>query len=325
MKTIARTLALLMVSLFFTACTRVWVKTDRPIAKEYPWPEKVTSFREFEIHYIEEGAGQPIVFIHGLGGSLDNWMENIPFFAGRNFKVLAMDQPGFGKSSKPATDYTIDMFIESAHDLMKKADDGKWIVVGNSMGGMISLGIALKYPESVKALVLVDAAGAHGPFPKWLVSSVTSLMDEEYIYNLTEKQIDHFNRGIFYRPNERYQRLFDGWKAIRNSREFPGFAHSFMSAARNIIRTTYAERLGEVGVPTLVVWGKQDNLPLHYGNKLKAGIRNSKLAIMDKSSHVPMLERAEDFNELVLKFVNLKPGASLKEEVGNIKDLEVTE
>jgi alpha-beta hydrolase superfamily lysophospholipase len=103
MKTIARTLALLMVSLFFTACTRVWVKTDRPIAKEYPWPEKVTSFREFEIHYIEEGAGQPIVFIHGLGGSLDNWMENIPFFAGRNFKVLAMDQPGFGKSSKPPT------------------------------------------------------------------------------------------------------------------------------------------------------------------------------------------------------------------------------
>ena len=314
----------LTAAVLISGCTRVWVRNDRPIVKEYPFPEKVTTINGIDVHYIEEGVGQPIIFIHGLGGSLDNWVDNIPYFSSKGFKVVSHDQPGFGKSSKPPTDYTMDLFIDTAHELMKRCDEGKWIVVGNSMGGLITTGLALKYPEQVKAIVLVDAAGAHGPFGPTIQKIAEAVVSEEYLYNLTEKQIDSFNRRIFYRPNERYRKMWEGWLAIRNSREFPGFAHAFVSAALNILKTTYVDRLGSVEAPALIVWGKQDNLPLDYGYRFKKGIKNSTLVIMDKSSHVPMSERAEDFNPIVQLFAEA-PGKPLKESLAKFKDVEVIE
>ena len=112
-----------------------------------------------EVNYAEIGEGDPIVFVHGISGSWQNWLENLPHF-GRNHRAIALDLPGFGASPMPSWPIDMPAYGRLLHDFCEKLGVGSGAtLVGNSMGGLVAAEAVLSAPGRFDRLVLVSAAG----------------------------------------------------------------------------------------------------------------------------------------------------------------------
>ena len=111
-----------------------------------------------DIAYVELGEGDPVLVIHGLGGNWRVWLENLPALAHRK-RVIAVDLPGFGRSAPAGEGIGIHGYSRLLLGLLEELQLEPTIVIGNSLGGWIAADLALRAPERVRALVLVDAGG----------------------------------------------------------------------------------------------------------------------------------------------------------------------
>src|SRR3954453_12388435 len=110
------------------------------------------------VTFVDIGEGPPLVFIHGLSGCWQNWLENIPFFA-HSHRVIAVDLPGFGASPMPPEKISINHYAAVIDELLDSLGIERAAVVGNSMGGFIGAELAIEFSTRVEKLVLVSAAG----------------------------------------------------------------------------------------------------------------------------------------------------------------------
>ncbi|MCH1921720.1 alpha/beta fold hydrolase, partial [Shewanella sp. A3A] len=113
------------------------------------------------IHYVEQGAGQPIVLIHGFGASAFHWRYNIPELA-KKYKVYAIDLLGFGWSEKALVEYEATIWMEQVRDFLRDVVKDPAVIVGNSLGGFTTLFAATEVPELVRGVVLLNSAGQFG-------------------------------------------------------------------------------------------------------------------------------------------------------------------
>ena len=111
---------------------------------------------DIQLHYVEQGQGQPLILLHGNGESCEYFEYQIPFFA-RDYWVIAIDTRGHGQSPRGEKPFTIKQFAEDLHDFMDEHAIGKALLLGFSDGGNIALTFALKYPERVEKMVLNGA------------------------------------------------------------------------------------------------------------------------------------------------------------------------
>ena len=111
---------------------------------------------DIQLHYIEQGQGQPLILLHGNGESCDYFEHQIPYFSS-DYRVIAIDTRGHGKSLRGEKPFTIKQFAEDLHDFMDEKGIEKAILLGFSDGGNIALTFALKYPERVEKLILNGA------------------------------------------------------------------------------------------------------------------------------------------------------------------------
>lgn len=111
---------------------------------------------DIQLHYIEEGQGQPFILLHGNGESNDYFEHQIPFFS-KDYRVMALDTRGHGQSPRGEESFTIKQFAEDLRDFMDEKDIEKAIILGFSDGGNIALTFALKYPERIDKMI-VDGA-----------------------------------------------------------------------------------------------------------------------------------------------------------------------
>jgi pimeloyl-ACP methyl ester carboxylesterase len=109
------------------------------------------------LRYVDKGTGKPpMLFLHGWTCNLTTFRDQVPYFA-KNRRVVAYDQRGHGESDKPDQDYSVDGFVEDAVWLIKKLDLQKPVLVGHSMGGIISLNIVRRHPELASAVIFIDS------------------------------------------------------------------------------------------------------------------------------------------------------------------------
>jgi pimeloyl-ACP methyl ester carboxylesterase len=266
------------------------------------------------VNVIELGSGPPVVFIHGLSGSWQNWLEQLPVFA-RDHRVIAFDLPGFGASQMPREKITISGYGRFVEALLAELDVSSAAVVGNSMGGFIGIELALRFPERVERLVLVSAAGLSiqylrneralavlgvignrlAAYSGWLASRSDALARRPVA-----------RRAIFGIVAHRPDRLPGPLVAeqVRGSGK-PGFLPALDALTDYPIR----DRLGEIACPTLIVWGAADKLvPARDADEFARLIPNSRKVIWPETGHVAMLERPEAFNALVQAFLAEEPG-----------------
>jgi pimeloyl-ACP methyl ester carboxylesterase len=284
--------------------------TAQPDWRGVDWPAHLhrVEIDGRSVNYVDIGSGErePIVFVHGLGGQWQNWLENIPR-AAQERRVIALDLPGFGLSEMPRDEITISGYGRVVDALCERLGLGRVDVVGNSMGGYVSAEVAIQFPQRVDQLVLVSAAGitsanlAHAPIMT-LGRIATAIVTH------TAAQ----DRTLAARPKTRHASLL--FVARHPSRLKGDFAYEaffkgtgkpgFMDALRANLDYDFRDRLPEIGVPTLIVWGENDSIiPVKDAQEFERLIPDSRKVLMKDTGHVAMAERPQTFNDLMLEFL----------------------
>ena len=265
------------------------------------------SYNDMEINYIMEGRGEPIVFVSGTFTKLQMWNYQIDFFKDKT-KVVAFDNRGAGKSSRPDYPYTMEMLVEDLKQLLDYLGIEKGIhLCGSSMGTMISQKFALKYPKMTKTLILC-APGSYYP-PK---TSDQNLLT----YNLL-KDLDLEQRVKFWFPLI-YSREFK--KRLENDREFfneickdmnfcahlvdPPLYKDYINQNEALKNFDMRGSLKDIIQPTLILSGSKDKMSIPGEiQSMREEIPNSKLEIISGVGHAFNIESPEETNRIIWNFV----------------------
>ncbi|WP_263366131.1 alpha/beta fold hydrolase [Edaphobacter bradus] len=236
----------------------------------------------YRLHYFEAqpagGGGTPLLLVHGLGARGEDWAKMIPALAAQGFHVYVPDLLGYGRSQKPDVSYSISMeedvvvkYMQAMH--LAKADVGGW-----SMGGWISMKLALDHPELVDRLVVYDSAGIY--FPASFGPELFVPADQAGITQLMK----------MLSPHPRVVPGFVGEAILRRIAGNGWVVERSMSAMTNG-HDLLDFRLHDVKEPTLVVWGSHDDLiPLSTGEKIHGLIPGSSLLVVDGCGHLAPAE-----------------------------------
>ena len=283
--------------------------SDTPDWRNVDWPThtKQLEINGRSVNYVDIGEGnQTVVFIHGLGGSWQNWLENLPRTA-ESCRAIALDLPGFGRSEMPTEPISITGFASTVDSFCDQLGLGPVVLVGNSMGGFTAAEVAIQHPERVELLLLVDAAGISS------ANLASSRSGERLARQLMMRGQGDPNAAQKMLTRPGYIALGMGLVArypTRISKELlseqlltfgdAGFGDAFEA----ILAYDFRHRLQEIGCPVLVIQGENDILvPLGDAFEFCQLIPNAELLTMAETGHVPMFERPVQFNDALLAFV----------------------
>ena len=254
---------------------------------------------------IGKGDGPPIVFVHGLSGSWQNWLENLPFFAQRR-RCIAMDLPGFGYSDMPREKISISGYARQVDALCEQLDLGRCIVVGNSMGGFVTAEMGIRHPERVERACLVAAAGISitnlrrrpSLTAARVIGALGAASAAQSRFMVARPRLRWaFTNFVFRHPSRIAPDLM--WEQVRGAGK-PGL----VDALDALTSYDFRDRLPEIKAPTLIVWGEHDMLvPVKDAEEFERLIPQSRTVILDDTGHVPMLERPRKFNELLCELI----------------------
>jgi len=302
---VAVSLALLIV---MTACS-----------SPLPIPPYFEAFERVPIHtvevngervaYLDVGQGQPVILIHGFGGSMWQWEhQQQPLSA--EFRLITPDLIGSGLSTKPEIEYRPEQMLDYFIGFMDALRIRQVALVGNSMGAGLAIGMALTYPDRVSQLVLIDGLPANvrerltspsikraldTAAPSWLASFGNWLFGGVMIESVL-KEIVHdptlLTPAVIERSNRNRQR--------------PGIMRPLMTVRDTLPlwESGFAKRIGEIRHPTLILWGEEDRVfPLPAGEDLQRTIKGSALVRIPKAGHIPQWERPDLANRAMIEFL----------------------
>jgi pimeloyl-ACP methyl ester carboxylesterase len=266
------------------------VASARPVAKE-------AVVYSFKLHYLEAGDGRPVILLHGLGGDGSRWAPNIEPLAA-DFRVLALDQIGFGQSDKPLANYHSGMLAEFLVGFMDALGIPRASLVGNSMGASVACYTAVHYPERVDRLVLVDGAGyrrrANAPPPD---------PHRRQIQNgVTLAETREFFRILFHDKSLVTDQLVKDSLSLRLRSAFT--ISKIQEAGEKGLGGVSEEEMRTIKAPTLIIWGKYDELSSpETADRLERDISGSRKVLIDQAGHLPQLEKPEEFNRILREFL----------------------
>jgi 3-oxoadipate enol-lactonase len=252
------------------------------------------------LNVLDEGEGEAVVFLHGLGGCWRDWAPQLDGLRDR-YRCVVVEHRGHGRSEATAGAYSTPLFAADVVRVCAALGVERAHVVGLSMGGMIAQHVALDAPDLVDTLVLADTAAA---FPPFIVDAFRS-------YAGTVRDEGHTDsHGVVaeFSPAWSQQVLRDHPEVVRdNQRETEGTdPEVWYRAAIAVAEHDVTARLGDIKAPTLLVWGREDLLvPFDVlSPPLLDGIPDSRLEILDDAGHLSNLDQPEAFNALLTELFN---------------------
>ena len=262
------------------------------------------------VGYKVAGEGPPMVLLHGAGDNSLDWRWTLPALA-RARSVYAPDLPGSDDSGKPVADYSPAFFERFVSSFADTLGIGRATFVGNSLGGLVALRLALSEPARVSSLVLVDGAG--------LGRAVNPAFNSVNLPGLAEAALPLWRtpNGAYGRAWARAALLFahpsnvpGEWLAeqCRLARS-PGYLEAHLTVLRNLVgllgqREVLLDRLPSLEMPTLVVWGERDRVfPRAQAKRAVAHIGDGSLSLIPDCGHLPHVECPEPFVAAVERFL----------------------
>lgn len=265
---------------------------------------------ELPISYLSAGEGPPLVLLHGAGDNALDWRWVLPELA-RTHSVYAPDLPGSDDSTKPAADYSPAFFERFVAAFADALGIGRATFVGNSLGGLIALRLALSEPARVGTLVLVDGAG--------LGRAINPVFTSVNVPGLGEAAMPLWRTpvGAYQRAWGRAALLFARpWSAPREwlaeqcrLARSPGYLEAHLTALRAQVapggqREVLLDRLPLLEMPTLVVWGERDRVfPASQGKDAAARLREGSLELIPDCGHLPHIECPDPFVAALGRFL----------------------
>jgi len=260
------------------------------------------------IRYADHGDGPALVLLHGMGGCWQWWLEVLPELA-LHHRVIAVDLPGFGRSEPLPRPADIATHADIVAALVRRLGIDRVIVAGHSMGGLVSISLAIEHPELVDRLVLVDAGGV--PMSERRLGAVLKLLRASYwtftrpaVLNRLTTSSTTRNRMLkmaFRQPDSLSPELA---REVIPALAAPGFLDSIAASAR-AVRTTEPERISQ---PTLLIWGAHDAFaPLHTAHAMLDRLPDGRLRVLTDVGHSPLVEAPSRFLEAMLPFTSGEP------------------
>lgn len=254
------------------------------------------------IHYIDQGEGPAVVFLHGSGPGASghsNFKGNYPKWAGQGYRCLVPDLIGFGYSDKPDdVEYPLAFFVECVKQTLDIAGVSRCAVVGNSLGGAVAIGLALTYPEMVEKLILM-APGGMSPREEYLAMPGMQKMFEIYMSEgeLNEGSMrELFEFGLVHNPANVTEEL------LAERMHIMSLMNTQVMLTMDI--PDLAGRLPELKCPVLVFWGSNDRMMPDSGLLATAKqCPNMKMIVLSECGHWAMVEHEALFNQESLAFL----------------------
>ncbi|MFE3454226.1 alpha/beta fold hydrolase [Nonomuraea sp. NPDC059194] len=246
------------------------------------------------IHVIDTGGtGVPVLLLHGIGGSAESFVDQIPALSAC-FRVLAWDAPGYFRSDDLAA-VEPDMSVYAAHAAALLPVPAH--VIGVSWGGVIATRLAVEHPGLVRSLVLADSTRGSGRTAEQAAAMRARAVELEQVGAAAFARA----RGPRLVSPQAAPELVDRVvTAMEQSIRLPGYRH----AAASMAGTDHDDVLGSITAPTLVVVGDQDTVTgVAESEAIAAAVPGARLAIIEGAGHLANQERPEEFNRLILEFL----------------------
>ena len=262
------------------------------------------------VHYAQAGEGPVVLLVHGLGTSSVTWGHNIEPIAAAGYTVLAPDLPGYGDSDKPRwLSYSPEAGARLIHDFLDALGVDRVSLVGNSAGGLISGLFALDHPLRVERLVLV-ASGGLGRDVSWALRILSVPVLGELIYQPMLLRMLGVGNRLFYRPPAFPEGFLPGPERLD-----PESRRATIKAIRSGItlfgqkkRCRIIDRLAGLAVPIMTVWGTEDRyIPVSHAHLISRVLPRSEVRTITECGHWPHMERADEFNALLIRFLEAGP------------------
>lgn len=263
------------------------------LARWAPPPSDFIELDGLQVHYRDQGPASdplPLVLIHGTSASLHTWEGWVAGLAGTR-RVISFDLPGFGLTGPSADgDYRVTRYVAFVRQLLSRLGVGRAIVAGNSLGGEIAWQLALADPARVAGLVLVDAAGfdfVPESLPLAFRIARLPVLREPMRWLLPRRAVESSVLSVYGDPARVSAALVDRYYEL-TLREGNRVA---LMQRMNQPAPGPVDRLADIKVPTLILWGGQDRLiPPVWGDKFHAAIPGSRLVTFPALGHVPQEE-----------------------------------
>ncbi|MGB1316717.1 MAG: alpha/beta fold hydrolase, partial [Flavobacteriales bacterium] len=242
-----------------------------------------------KIHYKDEGTGTPLMMVHGFAGSFTNWTPLSEFFKD-DYRIVTIDLPGFGLSEFPDLEseptYT-DLYSDYVRFIIDTLHLDSVTIIGNSLGGYVSCEVALRHPEKIEKLVLINSAGydldkigkifirlSRTPIFGWIFSKgIPYILSKRAVENSVSVEVKEENVKIFHE-------LLNRKETINTVSRLGGSG-----------QLADTSRFSRIEQPTLIIWGEEDKvIPVKHADLFHAAIKKSRVVIYSDLGHVPMME-----------------------------------
>lgn len=244
-----------------------------------------------EFRYVDEGDGgdrPPVLLLHGMLGNIDNWLDATHALCEAGYRTLIPFLPVY---DMPLRDTSVQALVSYVQRFTEAVGIGRSVVAGNSLGGHVALMYALEHPHRVEALIL---SGSSGIYELEMGSSMPRRRDRGFIRERAERTFFDPVHVTDQLVEEMYDLLGDRQQLAR-----------LIKMARSAKSETLTDRLSSITHPTLLVWGRDDQItPPEVAHLFQAQMPHAELHFIDKCGHAPMVEHPEEFNQIVLNFIN---------------------
>jgi 3-oxoadipate enol-lactonase len=250
------------------------------------------------IYWEEQGQGEPVLLIMGLGYTAHMWHRTQPQLA-EHFRTIAFDNRGVGRSDAPAGPYAIAILASDAAKVLDAADVESAHVFGISMGGMIAQEFAFEYPTRVRSLI-VGCTAAGGPTAVRSEPEAAQMLKARA--QMTPDQAAEAALPFIYDVGTPRERIEEDLAVRRPWLPRP---ESYLAQLQGILAWEGYSRLPAIGVPTLVIHGENDRLvPAGNGRLIADRIPGAKLVLIPHASHIFLTDQPQIAQEAILNFLN---------------------
>jgi len=250
---------------------------------------------DLRVFYEKGGHGEPVLLIHGLGSSTEDWDLQVAVLK-RDFTVITYDVRGHGKTSKPAGKYSVPQFADDAAKLIRQLDLGPVHVMGLSMGGMIGFQLVADHPELVRSLIIVNS-GPEMVLRTW--REKLAIAQRRLIVRMMGMRKMGEVLALRLLPGPQHVSLretfADRW--ARNDKS------AYLRALNALVGWSVAAKLPQIRCPVLVVAADQDYTPVAWKREYTSMMPNASLVVIPDSRHMMPVERPELFHDAIIPFL----------------------
>lgn len=275
--------------------------------------EKISIENE-KIAFVDVGSGQnTLLFIHGLSSNLQSWKKNISELKNK-YRCIALDLPGYGKSTKNSTTYSLKDYADFLNSFIEKKNLHDVILVGHSMGGQVAMHTLLAAQDNFKSLVLIAPAGIE-TFSENEAVVMKASYTAEMVEKSTPEQIRNNFKMNFHQFPEDAEFMIQERITMKEADDMKIYSEVVVNNIHAMLDEPVIDRMSDIEIPVLMIYGKNDllipNRYFHPAQNItslvetaKEKIKNLKIELIDEAGHFVNFEKPDQVNTVITEFLN---------------------